>query len=426
MRKKLVYIYYLILIVILAAYQSVATEPPLIMRLAYITGVVAPTLFRRELCFPAVLTLFYTCGTQGFAYSYMPYQLYIYVIITLAMLLLLKGARHPNQRVLPPIMPILAGYIFIVDVINAIANPRAFQINNNEYALLLIIMFLMMIGDKYEQSLKQFHVCFALIAIYFSVLLLTTRGIFSVNYNYTGIERVGWTDPNYLGMIMGMGVVAGLLQIFNNRDSLNIIEKIIFYVVVVLPVPALLLIASRGAILSIVFAATVLVYFSKVKVAYKILFVVIAAIGLMWLYNNQYFDLLIYRIENDSGGGSHRTEIWIEKLDAFFNGNPLKWFFGYGYYGGLSISGTFWGFHNDFVGFLVEYGLFGLLLFIAFIVYPIRRVPKHSIYRIGVVACVVYMITCCMTLEPYGGGRLPYYSFNLYTLVMANAARSQI
>jgi O-antigen ligase len=211
------------------------------------------------------------------------------------------------------------------------------------------------------------------------------------------------------------------MKLFSKEwKELNIGLKVVYITAIVISLPTLLLNASRGAMLSVVCAFVFLSMFSKIKPWQKIGIVLMGAVGVIYLYNNQYFDLLLYRIENDSGGGSGRTEIWEAKFRAFSQGNIAQILFGNGYYGGMTITGRYMGFHNDFVGFLVEYGIVGLCLLLYMLYYPIRMFFKRGIIQPDVMVIVFYLATCFITLEPFGLALLPYYSFYMYALLLSN------
>ena len=103
----------------------------------------------------------------------------------------------------------------------------------------------------------------------------------------------------------------------------------------------------------------------------------------------------------------------IIKLKYFFdNSSLLQFIFGLGYDGGLRAGFSYErAFHNDFIAFLVEYGLIGFILFVTLIFYPIKRVLLKDKAVLG---CVVFIIVNCMTLEPFSLGMFIYYFFLLY------------
>ena len=80
-------------------------------------------------------------------------------------------------------------------------------------------------------------------------------------------------------------------------------------------------------------------------------------VGLViYLYDEGYFDLLLYRIENDDSMGSGRGDIWKKKLLSFSETcSTFEWIFGVGIIKGfmLAFTGGGYGFHNVFVAFFI-------------------------------------------------------------------------
>lgn len=407
--------------------KDATSEPSMVLRLAFMAAVVFPAVLFRNVNYPAVITLFYTLASNGFAYSYMPYTYSIYVGVTLALVLFFYKIKIENLSNIPKFLVFFTFYILVVDLITSVNNADANVFQNIFYNFFSIILFLIIIAKNKENTLTQLPLSFAVITIILSYLFLVNRNQFITDYG-GGLERSGWTDPNYFGTIIGMGTTISMIKLFSKEwKNLNIGLKLVYITAIAISLPTLLLNASRGAMLSVVCAFVFLSMFSKIKLWQKIGIVLVGLVGVLYLYNNQYFDLLLYRIENDSGGGSGRTEIWETKLESFSQGNMFQIIFGNGFYGGATITGRLIGFHNDFVGFLVDYGIVGLCMLLYMLYYPIKLVPKNSKTKIVIIVSIVYLATCFLTLEPFLTGMLPYFSFYLYAFLLAkNEKNNQI
>ncbi len=70
---------------------------------------------------------------------------------------------------------------------------------------------------------------------------------------------------------------------------------------------------SRGALLSVAISILYLFCVSDQKIIYKVLLAMVLATFLVFLYNNDYFEIIEMRMENESGGGSGRLTIWGEQ-----------------------------------------------------------------------------------------------------------------
>lgn len=416
-QKRYIYIYYALLLLLLASRQTATTDPPMVLRLAFMAAAIVPSLLVKEMCYPAILTMFYTISLDGFAYSYMPSTLSLYVIITLVITVFFS--RFIKAGTIPIFLLLFALYTFVIDLIFGVAGNGSAFFQSTFYCFVLMACFLILCNRDIDSVLSQLPLCFAVTTVVLSIAFLTHRDQFVIQ-EIGDMERTGWADPNYFGVALGMGTIVGMIKMFNGEwKSLTVFEKAVYIAAVILSVPALALNASRGAMLSVAVGFVVLLLFSKAKLGYKIVFTFVAAFAVFYLYNNQYFDMLEYRIMNDEGTGSGRTEIWKAKLSAFSEGNLINMFFGYGHVGGANISGKHIGFHNDFIGFLVDYGVIGLFFLLYMLYYPIRILPKGSLKKPSIIVLIVFLAMSFVTLEPLLTGIMGYFTFYMYALLLA-------
>ena len=432
-KKLLIYLYYALLLLVMVTRKDSTTEPSMLLRVLFLLAVVLPTFMNRSICFPAILSMFFGIALNGFSYSYMPYTYYIYVLITLVFLLFHNRVQYQKHHV-PKYLVTIGVYCFFVDFIFGTFKYGISSFNNLFLSIVILACFILIVFDNIEMAIAQLPLCFAVSTIVLCVVFFLGREQFTTSYYLSGLDRTRWTDPNYFGMFLGMGSVSGLLNLFGKDwRSLGALEKFIYVAAIVISLPILVLNGSRGALLAIFVALIVLLIISKVKMVYKVLFIAIAAFGIMYLYSNQYFDLLLYRIANDDGTGSYRTLIWKTKLHEYLNGGIINMLFGYGQYGGAKlgistfrdmVSGEVVGFHNDYIGFLVDYGVIGFGLFIYFLLYPIILVEKGGQDNIYVLIIIIYLSTCFLTLEPIITGVLSYFVFYLYALLIAIRSRA--
>ena len=425
MKKKktniYVVIYYAILLLMLVSRKDATSEPSLIIRIGFLIAVITPCIFSKSVSYPAIITMFLTISRYGFAYSYMPYMTYIYAFITLIVVLIYTRYNKDYHIKIPPFLIFFTIYVFLVDTITGIENSHSKFPEDIFYCYMILLCFFVISSKSYTQTIKQLPYTFVITTIVLSLYFLLNRNQFAQDYGYnSGLERSGWTDPNYFGMVIGMGSVICIIKIMNREwKRLAFSEKITYISGLIVSIPALILNASRGALLSLIASFIIVIAFSKVKVVYKILIVLLCLIGIVSLYNNNYFELLEYRIANDDGTGSNRTTIWIEKLNAYINGAPISWIFGYGYAGGGYITGSGLGFHNEFVAFLVDYGIIGLSLLCYMLYYPLKCISRKNNNYYAVVALIIYLVMCLMTLEPLSLAILAFFAFYLYIILLS-------
>ena len=80
-------------------------------------------------------------------------------------------------------------------------------------------------------------------------------------------------------------------------------------------------------------------------------------------------------------GGTGRTEIWLSALEAFWNKNPMRWIFGYGFGSFPQFSRFFCGryraAHNDFVQIVIELGVCGCTYYIFCLCNALKRMKNE-------------------------------------------------
>jgi len=420
MKNKLFYLYYIVLLIILVSRTNQDTPPIFLLRIVFLAAVVIPPMLSKFTNWlPVILTCFLTITSYGFAYSYMPTMMYIYAGIMLLFSIFISQKKNKHIPI-PKILVVILIYMFIVDIITGT------RIENVLYVIFIVTIFCIFIDKKDSFIVNKFSLAFAISSLVLSIFFIVNRDLFTVTYNYVqGMERSGWTDPNYFGTILGIGAVSSIIELIRNKKN-SLIVRIIFIASIALSLPTIFISASRGAVLALIVSFVIILMFSQIKAKYKLFIVLIAVIFTFYLYNNSYFDLLIYRIENDDGGGSGRSEIWQNKLDFYLNrGNIMNWLIGFGNYGGLKIGlNETVGFHNDYLAFLVEYGLIGLILFLYMLAYPVLKMYKKSKERPFVWASLIYLALCCITLEPLSAatGRFTYWAFYMYIVLLAHSS----
>ena len=80
-------------------------------------------------------------------------------------------------------------------------------------------------------------------------------------------------------------------------------------------------------------------------------------------------------------GGTGRTEIWLNALEAFWNENPIRWFIGYGF-GSFPqflkfFCGRYKAAHNDFIQILIELGIGGCIYYIFCLCNALNRMKNE-------------------------------------------------
>ena len=402
--------FYLILIIILCCWTN-DFAPNIILRLLYLFALVCPLIFIKEVrkYAPYVILTFTAISAYGFSSSFLPTETFYYTAI-LAIIASIDKNTHKNTSK-APIIILYAIYITIVDLIS---NSK---VENISYSAFAIICAMLCINTTERAVEKYFSLSFAIITI----ILCFYFFAFGNRFVQTGsLERVFWKDPNYLGAVAGIGVVSSYIQIIaKNKAKL-------YFVTFLLGFTMLALNASRGAALSTITAIIIITLFSRIKIRLKFGVIFLGCILLILLYNLHIFDILLTRIQEDDGTGNARTIIWAYKLEGYSAGTLFQKLFGIGYQNGFMLgTQDGYGFHNDYLAHLIDYGIIGITLFIILLLYPIYVCWPNKSYRTSVIAYIGYLAICCLTIEPISAGRITYFFLYLFALTLAKYARHQ-
>lgn len=413
--QNLIYLYYILLLIIFLSWSNFDTVPGPFFRLAYFGATLVPVIVWRRSWLVAVIVLFFTLAKNGYSSSYLPAENYTYITAIIFTLFF----SYSKDRIKIPLCLILI--LAVPLLVNLLYQQNIEQIS---FAAFILFLLLYSINKNDEEQFLAFSQFFILACLVLSVSYLLYGQNFSTVYVGFEEERIGFSDINYVACIIGFGVILILIKLLNESHN-SVFVKIVYIIIVFVELYTVFTNASRGSVLAIGASSLVLLFFSKTSFRIKIIVSIVIVGFLIFLYTNSYMDLLFYRIENDdSSGGTGRLLIWENKWSAYFNSNSIpKLLFGYGYTGGRQLGGiATTAFHNDFLAFLVEYGVLGAIVYSSFILTPLIKSKKEN--KPLVLASLVYLIVVGFTLEPIAAGRFPFYAMWLYAY-MASKLNTQ-
>lgn len=392
-------------------------SPNLIIRLGYLIAIIVPLIKNREL-FPAAIICFLSVSRNTFAYPLLPTEGYYYTILSLLFASLVLFNDSKGGFAAPKLLyGLILLYVFLIDII------VDHGISRMTTTIFVCLLFFVCVGKNTKSSVYHLSLSFIIISLVLSYwVLFIPEAQINVYNSVEGMEQAGWTDPNYLGCVVGMGTIVAIQELLNKGK--NVLYTVLLILVMVLSVVALSKIASRGALLAVAVGTLSMVLLSKRSFWSKLSVVALIAVAVYVMYNNDYFEFVIARVQNDAGTGSGRTEIWKEKLRAFTEeGTVARWLFGYGQHNGIMLGnfGRARAFHNDYVAVLVEYGIVGFILLFAAFVNPVMMVSKQK--KSTIIAMLLYLMTCSLTVDPLTFGNLAYLGFYFYITQIARDSR---
>lgn len=202
-------------------------------------------------------------------------------------------------------------------------------------------------------------------ALYLLIAVLVIDSIAEVVITYQTVHHTTVIDVGESSYLI-MSIMPLLLYVFRS-----------YYVWVILFVLGLIMFtAKRSAFIIVLACLPVILYYLKHfrrqfklnKSTIAVLLLITASIILFYVLNidtiNRGISNFIYRmdrLEGDDGSiGSGRNFIWLGLLNYWYEGEMINQLFGFGYFSSNSIWNNVA--HNDFVQYLVDYGIVGLVI----------------------------------------------------------------
>ena len=402
--KRTAIFYYLVLYVVLLFSWARLSIIPTNYRIAFLALVFVPIIFIKiSFLFPC-LVLFLTTSLLSLAgFTFMPTDTIYYLLISLVFVFV-AVFNERNYRYPYPLIILL---IVLTLAVNTVTSGTIEKVSL--VSLLMLLVSITVLGKDREMVVELIPQAFILSTFACAILTLANQQLLiqeSFEYDY---DRVMSGSLNYTCCTLGIGFILAFRELFKTTLW---IRKIIYVSAMVVILTTIIIEASRGAILAIGVSSILMVLTQRIKLKTKVIIIAAFILLLFVFLNNHVLDLLIYRIQSEEGTGNGRTEIWTEKLSKFHGSITIpKALFGIGYVETMNLGGAgirFAGCHNDFIAFYIEYGLFGLFLFLILILYPLFVTKSKSI-RIDIAPLIVFIFLTCMTLEPFSIGYLPFF-----------------
>lgn len=386
--QKSLYLYYGVLLVLMFFFSMRYREAaPFMIRAGMTIAAFLPFVFNRQ---SIILAL--SCVWMINLYSFCTVMLDAqYLYLAMALLYLFSEPKgFSNCKKLCCIW----AYFALISLI---------YFDNQQFLTMTIVGMAVFSGVNDESDLKLLDNSLVMVALYFSILFLFNREAFTIVYNEDlGLERSGWMNANVFGSFVSLGSVIAVGHLTRHINiQTTPLERWLYIATAALGLMVLLVNASRGALLTFVISTALFVFLSGAGKSYKILFVVAMAFLAFILYNQGYFELILYRMELDSNATvGNRSQIWKSKLEAFSQFNVFETVFGISRNGCFSIrsGGVMMSTHNDFITALVGYGLVGLLLYVILYVKTFFKADRTK--RLSVLVLLLAMAMEAAVAEP--------------------------
>lgn len=398
--------YYLLCTLLTIYMMKPNVEYSSIIRFGYMVLIYAP-LFKYKILVPFVINSFYWISFCSFT-GLLPFSI-IYTILTVAVLYLIF-VRNPTKTI-PSIFIVFTAYFLFISSVHWDFDETGVLWGG----ILIVFMLSDFLND--EESLNMFSYSFVLISFVLSAVFIMNYQEFMNSYvrGVVAMERSGWMNPNMLGATIGCGLVFALSNLLKAIKS-NKLVCLGLLVVIGISFVSLVLLASRGALLSTLTACFLATFPQRsISVRYKLI-IVLGFLGLLYYaYISGYFELLEFRTrtEGSTESGGNRIPIWISKLNAFANLDFISNVLGIGQLDTMSIGGYHIRTHNDFVTALIAYGYVGLFLYCFLLVRLIVRSIHFKVF-VQMLPFLAILLIEGNVLEPIFRGYLLFLMLFLY------------
>ena len=82
--------YYAVLMLVMMSWTDYNSFPSMMLRIVFLIAVMVPGFFDKDCVLPAAITCFWGVAVNGYAYSYMPTQVYLYVGLLLVSMVIIN------------------------------------------------------------------------------------------------------------------------------------------------------------------------------------------------------------------------------------------------------------------------------------------------------------------------------------------------
>lgn len=395
---KVVFYYYLILLIAYYLLSIPDVEYSITIRIAFFAATLIPAL-RSQTYLSFALICFYSMTYVSFS-PILPTALRYYIPVVLLFYLLYYKSV---QKIMLQIIFLL--YFYTICTIY------------DDYNEFITCFFFAIITSSFIKEKHQLDYCAVALMLgstLLSIMFYTNMDTFYYAYGETHEQdRYGWINPNEYAGAIGCGGVIAVQYLFTKTKELPRWIILLCYLTIITSAIAIVINASRGAAISFALVFILFILFSRIRIGYKLLGIIIVSIGVFLLFRSNVTDFLITRLnESSMATGSGRLDIWASKLEWFLgNASFGEYLFGIGRTACINIP-PIYSTHNDFLTAFIGYGAIGLGLIIVMFLYPI--VTVHKSHRRVVLFLTLYLFLECMVLEPMFRGYFTFIIFYFY------------
>lgn len=282
------------------------------------------------------------------------------------------------------VIPIIIGSIFIINnninkkdlisilIIFLLATVSLAFSNGGIGSILILLMSVLMVQVLSTTSFPPSYIRIIPLVGFCLVILLFIKS-FAVVDDFKYFQETE-NNPN----TMAYFIVYGFVYWFAFTNFSRLLNKVLCVALLIVAFYGIYNFSSRGAASAFIcfFLMNLLpvrIYKSNYFINMLWLFVLISILFplfYVYLYNN-FIDISLFNKSLYTG----REEIWLRMFNAFGE-NPLAWLFGLGSHTELWVGHNL-NVHNNFWAVLVNFGIFGFIMYYVFIIGKIKELTTY-------------------------------------------------
>lgn len=310
-------------------------------------------------------------------------------IICLILIIIQHRGAKKNVHML---LIVAYAYIVLTTLLFSPAFTRAFSLLLDylcAFSMMVFVQISVETKDDYRFSVKSFAWATLITIIICFYEYLTSTHIANnyasdtVGYIHTYLSKAPTAflyNPNNVAVLMVLAIPL-LLRI--PKLYANARGTIVAYALIILDIATIFMTGSRGALVSALVLLALFLFTSKLKM-WKKLLIILCGVGLAVYFSQFIFAQMAYGGMMKNGvidilgeGDGGRGIIAKNAINKVFCAYPL---FGAGAGGVEIITGA--SAHNMFVEVLCNYGICGMILFVALLGVMLKNLLKHKEYRV--------------------------------------------
>lgn len=405
-------------------YTNVINSPSVLVRFAYIVALLVPVINKTE-GFPAIVLCVMGVAKNAFSQPIVPTQMVFYIAIAFVFAIFSLRSRGYQLKI---------SRLFVFTLFYSLINDMMTygELSDMTLVILILVLLFFCIEEANESSIDFIAIAIIIVSVIVAywVMFHLVALVHEYNNEELNTHQSSWIDPNYLSIALGAGVVIAAMKLVQGCDNYR--QTVLLSFITIFVSIALLRLASRGVLLATIIAVAIMLIFTSQSLLRRAAIIVFTIGLVLFLYKNQYFDLVVTRINEEQKSADERLMIWTAKSDDFFNHyNMFNWIFGIGQgegflLGRLSgvVPSTGYSTHNDYLSILFFYGLIGIFLFFRVIMYAVRICSKAK--RPYIIALLSFLLICSLTIEPLARGNIAYWSLFFYIIVLARQSHKSV